>query len=119
MLDARRQEVWTAVYDAQLQEVAPAQPLILQHDLFYNFSQTVLKKAQANVLVVSGNGAKKLGIDLINENVVVGGIQNCSALHLASLAERFFQNNEFQDISYFEPCYMKMPNITTPNKPIF
>ena len=33
MLDARRQEVWTAVYDAQDQALAPAQPVILEHTI--------------------------------------------------------------------------------------
>jgi len=119
MLDARRQEVWTAVYDAHLQEVMPPQPLILQNNLFYNFLQTASESAPAEVFVVLGNGAKKIGNDLIGEKVVVSDIQNCSAQHLAGPAEHFFKKSEFQDISYLEPHYMKLPNITTPNKPLF
>ncbi len=119
MLDARRQEVWTAVYDADLQELLSARPLILQNNLFQKFIQSALEKSPKSRVVILGNGAKKLGNELIGENMVVSNIQNCSAGHLAGLAERFFQTAEFQDISYYEPHYMKPPNITTPGKPLF
>ena len=119
MLDARRQEVWTAAYNAHLVEIVPPQPLILQHDLFEIFLQTVAEKSTGQVFVISGNGVKKIGSELIGENVVIGNIKNCSALHLAGPAEIFYQRGDFQDISYFSPSYMKLPNITTPNKPLF
>lgn len=119
MLDARRQEVWTAVYDADLKEILPAQPLILQNNLFIKFIENALEKSPGSRVVILGNGAKKLGSDLIGENVVVSDIQNCSAGHLAGLAEQMFQVSEFQDVSYYEPYYMKPPNITTPGKPLF
>jgi tRNA threonylcarbamoyladenosine biosynthesis protein TsaB len=50
------------------------------------------------------------------ENVVFSPIKKCSATHLAALAEDSFQAAVFQDLAYFEPFYMKAPNITTPNK---
>ncbi|MGI9158606.1 MAG: tRNA (adenosine(37)-N6)-threonylcarbamoyltransferase complex dimerization subunit type 1 TsaB, partial [Saprospiraceae bacterium] len=37
MLDARRQEVWTALYDHQLRRLIPPQPLILENNLFSFF----------------------------------------------------------------------------------
>lgn len=119
MLDARRQEVWTAVYDADLQELLSAQPLILQNNLFQKFIRNALEKSPESRVVILGNGAKKTGNELIGENMVMGIIQNCSAGHLAGLAERFFQAADFQNISYYEPHYMKPPNITPPGKPLF
>lgn len=119
MLDARRQEVWAAVYDAELRPLAPAQPLILEHNMFENFLQSVSPAGTSCVFIVAGNGAKKMGAELIGQNVALSGIQKCSAKYFCGLAERFFQQADFQDISYFEPFYMKSPNITTPNKPFF
>ncbi len=119
MLDARRQEVWLAVYDARLREILPPQPLILEHNLFVNFLETALAAQPADVFVLSGNGVKKINNDLIAENMVVSPVQHCSARLLAPLAEQFFQNSDFQEVAYFEPFYMKPPNITTPNKPLF
>jgi len=119
MLDARRKEVWTAVYDGQLRKLVDAQPLILENNLFNIFTQSVSGFAPPNVFVVSGNGAKKIPNDPISENMVTSPVQNCSASHLGILAEQIFQNADFQDVAYFEPFYMKPPNITTPGKNIF
>lgn len=119
MLDARRQEVWTAVYDAQLRLVVPAQPLILQHELFQNFRNTIPDYRPETVCIISGNGSKKMEDAGIDENMVFSPVKNCSANYLAGLADLFFQKNDFQNITYFEPFYMKAPNITTPNKPAF
>jgi tRNA threonylcarbamoyladenosine biosynthesis protein TsaB len=96
-----------------------AQPLILENDLFDIFTQSVSVAASSNVFVVSGNGVKKIPNEPISENVVASSVQNCSAEHLCILAEQIFQNTDFQDIAYFEPFYMKPPNITTPGKNIF
>ncbi len=119
MLDARRQEVWTAVYDDQLRTLAPAQPLILQHELFKDFINRISDYKPETVCIISGNGAKKMVDAGIVENMVFSSVKNCSANYLAGLAEHFFQKNDFQNITYFEPFYMKAPNITTPNKPAF
>jgi tRNA threonylcarbamoyladenosine biosynthesis protein TsaB len=116
MLDARRQEVWLSVYDADLGAVVPAQPLILENNLFENFLQTHLPHSGDATLLVSGNGGKKLESVPLFENVVFSPIKKCSATHLAALAENSFQAAVFQDLAYFEPFYMKAPNITTPNK---
>jgi tRNA threonylcarbamoyladenosine biosynthesis protein TsaB len=119
MLDARRQEVWTAAYDAQLRTLVPAQPLIFENNFFEIYLQRISETAPANVFVVSGNGAKKIPNDPKIEKVVASLVQSCSAAHLAALAEHFFQNADFQDVAYFEPFYMKPPNITTSSKTSF
>ncbi|MCC6461728.1 MAG: tRNA (adenosine(37)-N6)-threonylcarbamoyltransferase complex dimerization subunit type 1 TsaB [Saprospiraceae bacterium] len=117
MLDARRQEVWTAIYDAGLNERVPAQPLILSDNLFYEFLETSALAQPGAVFVVPGNGAEKTENVPLPENVALSLVRNCSAAYLARLAEDFFQKSDFQEVSYFEPFYMKQPNITTPNKP--
>jgi len=114
-LDARRQEIWVALYDAQMQLLAPAQPLILENNLFFNFvSQGKHTDFSAHV-VLGGNGAEKIRSGLNYEGSVFFTEIRCSAAHLLPLAERALQNTDFQPVAYFEPFYMKSPNITTPN----
>lgn len=119
MLDARRQEVWLAVYDASMNMLAPAQPLILEDKLFENYMRTAFPDALPDRLVFSGNGSLKLSNVKLDEKMAVQTVKNCSARHFSTIVERFFQNNDFQDIVYFEPFYMKPPNITTPSKAPF
>lgn len=119
MLDARRQEVWLAVYDAELRTIAAEQPLILENNLFENFIQQNLSGAGGKTLVTAGNGSEKLKNVPPHENVVFSPVKKCSARHLSALAERFFQQTDFQNVAYFEPFYMKAPNITTPSKAPF
>jgi tRNA threonylcarbamoyladenosine biosynthesis protein TsaB len=116
MLDARRQEVWTAAYDAEGKQLIPAQPLILEHNLFETFINNIDLCNEDVRFVLSGNGTVKAKSVIFAERTVWSEITACSARYLGPLAERFFQQHDFQDIAYFEPFYMKPPNITTPNK---
>jgi len=54
-----------------------------------------------------------------SENLIFSAVQKCSARNLLAWAEQQFQASDFQDIAYFEPFYMKPPNITTSAKPTF
>lgn len=112
MLDARRKEVWTAVFDHNLRELLPAQPLVLEHELFENFVHPLPDFSPEYVLVISGNGSEKMMNAQVFENAVFSSVRSCSATQMASIAEQIFQNADFQDAAYFEPCYMKPPNIT-------
>lgn len=114
MLDARRQEVWLAVYDPEGVELAPAQPLIMENFLFENFIGEYITHRPGGRLVFAGNGMQKMQNVPKFAKAVFSSIKNCSAVHLAELAERFFQNSDFQPLAYFEPFYMKPPNITVP-----
>lgn len=119
MLDARRQEVWLAAYGTDLQLQAPVQPLILENNLFEIWLREQAFSGEIDMLILSGNGAKKLTNVRNTQNTVVTYVEKCSSAHLAALSKAFFQRNDFQDISYFEPMYMKPPNITTPSKTPF
>jgi len=119
MLDARRQEIWLAVYDAELREIAPAQPLVLENNSFEKFISEKTGGVEFSGIVLAGNGMEKIRSGGFSEKVIFSETKKCSAANLAMLAEHFFQNTDFQDIAYFEPFYMKAPNITTPTKPPF
>ncbi len=107
MLDARRQEVWLAVYDSELREIAAAQPLILENNLFEAFVSEMAGGVGVGGIVLAGNGMEKIRSGGFSEKIKFSGIKKCSAGNLSVLAEQIFQNTDFQDIAYFEPYYMK------------
>jgi tRNA threonylcarbamoyladenosine biosynthesis protein TsaB len=119
MLDARRQEVWLAIYNEDLVEIAPPQPLILDNNSFEKFVFEKTGGAQIKWIVLSGNGMEKTRSGDNFKKSVFSEQGKSSASYLADLAEQYFQSADFQDIAYFEPYYMKPPNITTSSKPLF
>lgn len=116
MIDARRNEVWTGIYDARLQPVSPAQPLVLENNSFVDYVKAYISINNYTMPIVSGNGAHKLLTVTFYENTVLISIKKCSARYLSFLAHEKFQVADFQDIAYFEPLYMKPPNITMSKK---
>jgi tRNA threonylcarbamoyladenosine biosynthesis protein TsaB len=116
MLDARRQEVWLALFNSDLQEIVPPQPLIFENNSFEIFLLDKTRSLTLPRIVLSGNGAVKASNAQIPEQTVISSVTKCSATFLASLAEEAFQMADYQDIAYFEPFYMKPPNITTPRE---
>jgi len=119
LLDARRQEVWLALYDDAMVEIAPAQPLILENNSFQKFVSAKMGEVLVSGIVLAGNGMEKMRSGEYSEKLIFSEINKCSAGHLSVLAEQIFQSGDFQDIVYFEPFYMKPPNITTSSKALF
>ncbi len=116
MIDARRNEVWTSIYDEHFRQINAPQPLILENNSFVNYVEDFVPLADQGRLVVSGNGMQKVLNVTFYENTVMSAIKKCSARYLSDTALIMFQNSDFQDIAYFEPLYMKPPNITISNK---
>ncbi len=112
MLDARRQEIWVAIYNSALQEIAPAQPLIIENNSFYVFLNTHISDWQVKKAILTGNGTAKV----VDGSLLLGTVQNvaCSAAHQLGLTNVYFQQYDYQDVARTEPYYMKMPNVTTP-----
>ncbi|MCB0524004.1 MAG: tRNA (adenosine(37)-N6)-threonylcarbamoyltransferase complex dimerization subunit type 1 TsaB [Lewinellaceae bacterium] len=115
-LDARRQEIWTGKYSATLTELAPAQALILENNLFSEFVLSGAKPENLSCAVICGNGSEKIRNGQNVELPVFYPKIYCSSVHLGPISEKIFQLADFQDIAYFEPFYMKAPNITSQKK---
>ncbi len=101
MLDARRMEVYCAIYDSANNEIKPTSAEIIDE---LSFSD-LLKK---NVIYFFGDGAAKCkNILSDNENArFIDGIFP-SAKNMVSLSEQAFINKQFEDVAYFEPFYLK------------
>jgi tRNA threonylcarbamoyladenosine biosynthesis protein TsaB len=99
MIDARRMEVFTAVYDKNLQEIKPPHALIIEKTLFENLLSTA-------TILFFGNGSKKTQHVLDHPHAVFKNII-CNASHMASLATDRFMTLQFADLAYVEPVYLK------------
>lgn len=111
MIDARRREVYTAIYNRSLEDVLPVSSVILTEEYFSH-------GIPVNVMIVScGDGSLKIG-DLAS---LAPGLQVdtsiiCSARHMVALAVDSFRKDKFEDPLHFVPHYLKPPNITAPKK---
>ena len=100
MIDARRMEVFTAVYDHDLQEIKPPQALILDE---HSFSEIL----HSNSIFFCGNGAKKLNNIIKKENAFFFPVSNPNASHLVPFSYHSFLNKQFASVAYTEPLYIK------------
>jgi tRNA threonylcarbamoyladenosine biosynthesis protein TsaB len=100
LLDARRMEVYGAIYNQQLEEVHPIVAEILHSDSF-SFQSTI------NYTLI-GSGAAKSKTFFENKfNVTIDEAFSVSAIGLVKPAFKAYQEKAFEDVAYFEPFYLK------------
>lgn len=101
MLDARRMEVYTAFYNEQLNTVRETAADIIDETSY----KDILHKQQ---VFFFGNGAAKCKPALAHHSnaVFIDDIE-ASALYTAQLANEAFAKQQFEDVAYFEPFYLK------------
>lgn len=111
MLDARRMEVYTAVYDFALNPLIKPQPKIIDSESF----EDLLKERK---LFFMGNCCEKVEnvIKSPNARFMHGIVPN--ATDMLALSERAFRNNDFLDLAYSVPEYLKEYQTTTPKNKI-
>lgn len=109
MIDARRMEVFTGVYDTQLKEIMAPHALILE-----NNSLSAL--INGNNVLFCGSGSDKL-LTLFPDTTLTVSKTRADASHLAVLATRKFQSGSFADTAYTEPLYLKEYYSTERKKP--
>ena len=106
MIDARRMEVYTALYNSALTEVGKDQALILEPDSFRENLET-------QKILFFGSGAAKWQT-LLGENANALFLKSVipSAEAVSELAWQKFQAAQFEDVAYYEPFYVKEVHIT-------
>ena len=110
MIDARRDEVYSALFDFNLQRLTENQPLILSTDLFED------QITQGTQALIIGDGTRKASTVFIDERIKCDETITCSALHLIQPSLIAYQNGDFADVFAFAPGYLKAPNITKSKK---
>jgi len=100
MIDARRMEVYTSVYNAGLQELRPIKAEIVVQDSF----DDLLKKHRIHFF---GDGAMKCKETIQADSAVFHSQFHPSASFMGKIAFSHFMNSQFENLAYFEPFYLK------------
>jgi tRNA threonylcarbamoyladenosine biosynthesis protein TsaB len=109
MIDARRMEVFCAVYDKDKKEIRKTNALIVDEGSFEDL-------LSENKVYFFGSGAEKCKHIVTHKNAVFIDDFVHSSVYMASLAEDLFFGSKFEDVAYFEPFYLKDFITTTPKK---
>lgn len=100
MLDARRMEVYSAIYNYKL-------------DLYREIKAEILAKESYSELLKTdkvyfiGNGVEKTKSLIQNSNAIFIDGKLPSANEMALLSELKYQKSDIEDVAYFEPYYLK------------
>lgn len=100
MLDARRMEVYTAVFDARFNKLKKTEALILSTDSYNEF----LASSTCHFI---GDGAEKSEILYQGANSVFAPNTYPYSKAIAKLVEHKYLQKDFEDVAYFEPYYLK------------
>ena len=100
MLDARRMEVYAGIYDRGLKTIRPIQADIVEGETYTEF-------LDKRPVYFFGNGAQKCKAAINHPNAHF--IENIEPLAkwMQPLAEKRFLNEQFEDVAYFVPFYLK------------
>lgn len=99
VLDARRMEVYSAVFNASAEQIRETKAEIIEEDHFKEYAE------QGKVLLI-GDGAEKCKGILDHLNFRFKSVLP-SALQMGSLSYKKFKAGEFENVAYFEPYYLK------------
>lgn len=111
MIDARRMEVYAAIYNNKIEEVRDIRADIVDE-------QTYMEYLNKHKVIFFGNGSDKCQPIITHTNAHFLPDIYPSAKYMASLSAKAFANSSFVDIAYFEPFYLKDFIATTPKKNI-
>ncbi len=106
MLDARRMEVYSAIFTPNYENKRAVQAEIITDNSFEDLQET---------LYFVGDCAEKCKSVLTKDNFVfLGDIKYPSAEEMSFLSFEKYKNNDFVDVAYFEPYYLKDFMVTMP-----
>ncbi len=100
-IDARRMEVYAAIFDENVNKIKDTEAVIIDENSFSD-----LKKDHH--LYLFGDGADKCA-DLFANDEKITVIKDfyCSAKYMNTIAQQKLNNKDFVDVAYFEPFYLK------------
>ena len=109
MLDARRMEVYSAVFNANHQQIRETQAQILDGNSFKKYLE------EGKVFFI-GNGVAKTKELITHENAIFVEGKLPSANDMSQLAYQKYKKSDIEDVAYFEPYYLKDFIAIKPNK---
>ena len=100
MLDARRMEVYSAIFNHNNEQIREIKAEIIDTTSFVDYLQT-------NTVYFLGDGAQKCKDIITHKNAVFVDGKFPSAREMAELSFQKYKKNELEDVAYFEPFYLK------------
>jgi len=111
MIDARRMEVYTALYDGTLNEISPVRATVVDEDSF----RDILAQKE---IIFFGNGAEKCKAVIHSPHAFFADGVYPSASNMGFEAEYALKNKKFVNVAYFEPFYLKEFQATIPKNKV-
>lgn len=110
MLDARRMEVYSEIFNAKLETERPILAEVIDENSFQDINETVY---------FVGDCAEKCKTVLTKENFIfLEDIKYPSAAAMSKISFNKYQISDTVDVAYFEPYYLKDFMMTTPSKKV-
>ncbi|MCC8145139.1 MAG: tRNA (adenosine(37)-N6)-threonylcarbamoyltransferase complex dimerization subunit type 1 TsaB [Bacteroidales bacterium] len=100
MIDARRMEVYSAIYDKTLKEIRPVRADIIDENSYAAYLQD-------HKVVFFGDGSDKCRSIIRSANALFVKDIYPLASAMVGLAEEAYSKKDFVDLAYFEPFYLK------------
>lgn len=100
LIDARRMEVYAAVYDKEINEIIPPHARIVDASSFSDFLE---KKS----VVFCGNGCKKLQQIIPPHQNAFFSDEGTDPVIMGLLSHNSFKNSDFASLAWSEPLYLK------------
>lgn len=111
MIDARRMEVYSALFDTDLNNYRKTIAEVIEENAY---QEELINKP----IYFFGDGANKCTDKIIHKNAIFNKDIYPSAKYMARLSQIAFEKNDFKDVAYFEPFYLKDFVATTPKKKV-
>ena len=110
MIDARRMEVYCQKFDAQAHPLSEVEAKVIDGNSFLE------ERTSGKKLVLFGNGAAKCKEKIVHPNAhFIDGIRPLASM-MFPLAEKAIAEEDFKDVAYFEPFYLKEFVASQPKK---
>lgn len=100
LFDARRMEVYAALYDARLNELLPTAAVVVDDHFLHDFRERY-------VIRLLGPGMAKCKQILRHPNFQFDDTTAVSARGMVALSDAKFTASDIEDTAYFEPTYLK------------
>ena len=112
MLDARRMEVYYAIYDAKGNILKGISAEIISEATFSNIPDS-------QKIIIFGDGAAKCKELIKGTNIFFANEFRISASYMHIPVYQAFKSHDFEDVAYFEPFYLKDFITSKPRKNLF
>ncbi len=111
MIDARRMEVYTSLFNKKGEQLKPVSAEIIDKNFLAEFLEN-------HKILFFGNGAEKCKNQILHNNALFLGPESTSAQFMTNITFTKYNKKEFEDVAYFEPFYLKNFVATIPKNKI-